>query len=624
MAELMSVNPYQEYHIENRGHSESTEENRDNSAKRNNIKILFKTGEAPSVSALKHMLIDESESYRLRWRAARALGETFDQSVVDILSEALNDKNLVVRLEAAVALGKIGGPIAIKTLMKSLNDESYYVCRKAAKILIELDKVPQPYPSNLEYLMKLLSSGDERVMKAIIKIGTPALALLTVALKDDSFFIRRDAAKTLALFIRGIIADRPKGLDLEFCLARHNFSLKSMAGLFDLRIIQEKNLVKKVETTNFEVISKEIHGDKILKLKNIDMPGLVLLGYCKEAEAKIIEFENILSEWGEINFKAKGRTLIADIGKGYLAIKLGARIGDYEKLLTESVIQNYLHRHGRDLNLLSRIPYPLRIEKCECFPFRLSGIPSDIMKELKLSSDPLAICYLADREYFRYLNDSSFSIDEVGDGLVLCSKDLAKLTAMGSIHTALIPLFHNREQINTRIDQGLYNWWAKVAGRLDRWRESCQYPNLRLSGLADFEHIEIHSQISSEDLQHFIGNQLLSISLVLGSYFRNRGEFNQKAVSKILKDCFLNYCREFTNTNSLIGNCIDWDYLAFRMSEEMEGDKYMNAIIRGAGLHGENIEKSTGPHLGLFNGPFPLPELIRAIHIVSLFAILEM
>jgi hypothetical protein len=163
-----------------------------------------------------------------------------------------------------------------------------------------------------------------------------------------------------------------------------------------------------------------------------------------------------------------------------------------------------------------------------------------------------------------------------------------------------------------------------VAGRLDRWRESCQYPNLRLSGLADFEHVEIHSQISSKDLQHFIGNQLLSISLVLGSYFRNRGEFNQKAVSEILKDCFLNYYREFSNTNSLIDNCIDWDYLAFRMNEEMGGDKYMNAIIRGAGLHGENVEKSTGPHLGLFNGPFPLPELIRAIYIVSLFAILEM
>jgi hypothetical protein len=48
--------------------------------------------------------------------------------------------------------------------------------------------------------MRLLSSGDERVMKAI---GTHALVLLMIALKDDSFFIRRDVAKTLAFFIQG-------------------------------------------------------------------------------------------------------------------------------------------------------------------------------------------------------------------------------------------------------------------------------------------------------------------------------------------------------------------------------------------------------------------------------------
>ena len=385
MAELMlEVNQYQEYHTENRGNSSSTEENRDTSTEKNNIEILFKTGEVLSVEALKRLLTDESESYRLRWRAARVLGETSDQSAVDVLSEALSDENQVVRWEAVGALGKIGGPIAIKNLIKSLNDESYYVCRKAAKLLIELDRVPQSYPSNLEHLMRLLSSGDERVMEAIIKIGIPAIEVLTMALKNDSFFIRRDVAQTLARFIRGIIADRPSGMDLAVCLARHNFSLKSIVDLFDFRIIRKKNLVNKVETTNFEVISKELHGTKIIELSNIDVLGLGLLGHWKEAEAMTVDFENILSEWGSVNFEAKGRTLTANIGKEFLAIKLGSRPGDGEKLLTESIIQNYLDRHGIDLNLLSSFPHPLRIEKCECFPFRLSGIPFAIMKELKL------------------------------------------------------------------------------------------------------------------------------------------------------------------------------------------------------------------------------------------------
>jgi hypothetical protein len=157
-------------------------------------------------------------------------------------------------------------------------------------------------------------------------------------------------------------------MDLASCLAKHKFSLKSIAGLFDLRITQEKNLVKRVETTNFEGLSKELHDIKILELSNIDVPGLGILRPWKEAEAKIVEFENIISEWGEINFVAKGRTLIANIGKGYLSIKLGVRLGNGEKLLTESIIQNYLHCHGMDLNLLSRFPHPLGQRNPNVFP----------------------------------------------------------------------------------------------------------------------------------------------------------------------------------------------------------------------------------------------------------------
>jgi hypothetical protein len=69
--------------------------------------------------------------------------------------------------------------------------------------------------------------------------------------------------------------------------------------------------------------------------------------------------------------------------------------------------------------------------------------------------------------------------------------------------------------------------------------------------------------------------------------------------------------------------CIDWDHLAVRMRDEMEPDKYMKAIFRGGGSGGEDVEVSSGPHLGLFNGYFPIPELIRAVHITSLFALLE-
>jgi HEAT repeat protein len=143
MAELMlEVSPYQEYHIENRGNSSSTGENRDNSAEKNNTELLFKTGEVPSVRALKHLLTDDQRAIVFAGGQPGRLMRLLINPQSMYFRRFLNDKNLVVRLEAVAALGKIGGPIAIETLMKSLNDESYYVCRKAAKLLIELDKVP--------------------------------------------------------------------------------------------------------------------------------------------------------------------------------------------------------------------------------------------------------------------------------------------------------------------------------------------------------------------------------------------------------------------------------------------------------------------------------------------------
>jgi hypothetical protein len=59
------------------------------------------------------------------------------------------------------------------------------------------------------------------------------------------------------------------------------------------------------------------------------------------------------------------------------------------------------------------------------------------------------------------------------------------------------------------------------------------------------------------------------------------------------------------------------------MGEEMAGDRYMKAIVRGGQSCQDRVVLS-GPHLGMFNGSFPIPELIRAIHIASLFGVLEM
>ena len=99
----------------------------------------------------------------------------------------------------------------------------------------------------------------------------------------------------------------------------------------------------------------------------------------------------------------------------------------------------------------------------------------------------LAIAFVAHRDYFIYPNDGDADSGEVREILGRNAYLMGRLTARGIIHDAPIPLFHNRTQRMRRDDQGRYQWFR--AGRLDRWLDSCAFPNLGRSGLRDFEHL---------------------------------------------------------------------------------------------------------------------------------------
>lgn len=296
-----------------------------------------------------------------------------------------------------------------------------------------------------------------------------------------------------------------------------------------------------------------------------------------------------------------GRTLVAPLAKGRLAIKLCVRDDDAIRLLHEARMQ----KHLQGLGLSSHLPQPLG------GLFRIEGLPLWIEAELGVSH-ARGICYIAGPDYFQYLSDPALPEKEMRSGLASCAEDLARLAGIGLIHTSLIPLFHNRER--TIGGDCTYRWNRKLAGRLDNWRESCRFPNLRRSGIADLEHIELHSQISSQALQAYAGEHLFSISLVLGCYFCRRGSFDQKAMSQVLKDCFKRYYRALTGSEpGPLDVGIDWDHLARRMAEEMGAEHASNGIDAPGGLH-----------LGIHNGPFPIPELLRAVHIASTLAVLEL
>jgi len=257
------------------------------------------------------------------------------------------------------------------------------------------------------------------------------------------------------------------------------------------------------------------------------------------------------------------------------------------------------------LNLSSMIPIPLG------GIMRVKGLPPHLQKKMN-SSEAYAILYLAGRDYFTYLNDPEISLEMLSSGFSCCAEDLARLLRLGLVHTSLIPLFHRAERGSKEV---AYCWHRNVAGRIDDWLLSCRYPNLRLSGLADFEHIKHYSRVQSRDLLTAMGEHLLAQSLVLGSCLILRSDLGPGILRSILRDVFEKYCKTLAGLElSDLSEVLDWCLIASRMAEEMMG------------IGNETNERDvyrTGRHLGAPNGPFPIPELMRAIHLASVVTIMN-
>ena len=96
-----------------------------------------------------------------------------------------------------------------------------------------------------------------------------------------------------------------------------------------------------------------------------------------------------------------------------------------------------------------------------------------------------AIAFITLPDYFSYPNDARPEkrwVEETFTRVMLANaRLLGYLASRGMVHTAAIPLFHNRIQRSRRSDRGLYEW--PRGGRLDRWLSSCRYPNFGLTGI---------------------------------------------------------------------------------------------------------------------------------------------
>jgi hypothetical protein len=269
--------------------------------------------------------------------------------------------------------------------------------------------------------------------------------------------------------------------------------------------------------------------------------------------------------------------------------------------------------------------------------------------------DPQGRClaYLAHTDYFAYPNapagEGGLDGEAFAAVMARAAFLLGWLAGRGIVHEAAIPLFHNRVQQGRREDGGLYDW--RLPGRLDRWLYSALHPNFGLSGLRDFEHFASVGNRPAR-LYRQMGDHLISLYLVAGSYFRMRDPalvgrrpdgtpadarhlFDEPLLARVTAEVTARYQEGFVGRLPERAP-FDAAALARRMVEEMGVDRHMDELLRvddqtamtdaayrdfllGRGLSPEavagikrgqaDVAIPTGPHLGAFNNRTSLPEL---------------
>jgi hypothetical protein len=412
-------------------------------------------------------------------------------------------------------------------------------------------------------------------------------------------------------------------------------------------------------TTNPKRAAAEALGSLPIRIRGPELPPT------RVENAPRLRWEEVLSRCNAANGHTPtlmGRSIVVPrrVQDDLLVIKL-ARIQDDPSAMHQEAC--WMQRlRAADGTVPMRFDIPNPIGTADQYLFRLENPPLNHRTLKDLHPDRYGIGFTAHRDYFRYINgpasETGLNLAGFMEALFRNAWLLGKLAAMGIVHAAPIPLFHNRLQRHRRSDLGLYDW--PRGGRLDQWLYSCRYPNLGLSGLRDFEHF-VAFQGPSHKLYQLIGTHLFSLMLLAGSYFRNqdprkmgldehgqpvdaRDLFDRETLKRLLEGILSNYYHGFVGIEFSDRMPHDLDTLATRMIDEMGVDRHMEEILRIAdqeamtdeefleflmkrGCSPQDAERRkrgandlvihSGPHLGAFNNRISLPELIDLVAIAS-------
>ncbi len=325
------------------------------------------------------------------------------------------------------------------------------------------------------------------------------------------------------------------------------------------------------------------------------------------------------------SFKESGRSLIITMDDNRKLVlkfllnlpELDNELKKHENLENDARWMDYLRLNRHPLSLKSYLPEPLLFNNNRyIFAVRnmlLKGEHLAYLGNVHLSRYTqyyYAVGYFPSDSYLVYLNDKKLWEREFHEAALVNVHDLAHLASYGIAHSDPISLYHNKKT------QRKYNILVPGGpGRVDKWLCASEYPNMRLSGIADFEHL---SELDTIDgVYNAICNELFAWVLVIAGYYRikyqsekDSKELFQNAVQSLLREGFNLYYSIFTGrSSSELDRYIDWEEVAAEMTDYMMIDRWMHDGIN--------------PDLGEYNGKFPIDTLVRALYITTTVSILN-
>ncbi|WP_320170910.1 SidJ-related pseudokinase [Maridesulfovibrio sp.] len=370
--------------------------------------------------------------------------------------------------------------------------------------------------------------------------------------------------------------------------------------------------------------------------------------------APSVDWNNLLKAAGAVGepiFSGRSAIIKAEGENRIFAVKILRKSETPEGLHLEGRWMERLQSEAEKCGVRFDCPHPYTI--AGHVVFRLTNLPAD--RPGNLHEQAYAMAYHAHSDYFIYPNDDREGRRcEAPELLEIMSRNafiLGHLAGKGIVHEAPIPLFHNRVQATRRTDQGVYEWHR--FGRLDRWLDSCRYPNFGLSGLRDFEHMKV-MQPGRDSFYRAVGSHFISILLVLGSWFRAKNPtlcgldeggnpidarhlFDAALFEQAVSECFGSYYLGFTGSvykgeidlriGKLVAIMIDemgvdrhmFEFMRVVDQDLLEENEFRSYLIkcgmdpekaRAMEKGQEDIPLVTGPHLGDFNSTISLPEIV--------------